>query len=92
VRLAPPRPVPPESLNILQLFFVQSEIVAQFMDESLANLMSDFSLIGADRLNISLVKYDVIRPCGQVENAPLRRKDAVKDAQKQTPLLSGTLG
>jgi hypothetical protein len=43
-----------------------------------------------DSHNILLIKHNVIRPCGEVEDAPLRRRHAVKGAQKQTPLLSGT--
>jgi len=39
-------------LNILQLFFVQSEIVTQFMDDSQTDLFADFGLAGADCLNI----------------------------------------
>jgi hypothetical protein len=74
-------------LNILQLLLGHPEIVPQFMYESLADLMSDFSVIGADRLNVLLVKHDVIRSGGEVEDAPLRRGHAVEDAQKQSPLL-----
>ena len=47
-------------LNILQLVLIQSEIVTQFMDDSQADLFADFSFVGADRLNILLVKHDVI--------------------------------
>jgi len=70
----------PLPLHILQLLLGHPKIVSQFMYESLADLMSDLSLIGADRLNILLVKHDVIRSRGEVENAPLGRRHAVKDA------------
>jgi hypothetical protein len=53
--------------------------MTEFMYEGLADLMSDFSLIGADRLNVLLIKHDVIRSCGEVEDTPLRRRHAVKD-------------
>lgn len=35
-------------LHILRLFLSHSKIVSQFMDESLANLITNFCLIGAD--------------------------------------------
>ena len=67
-------------LHILQLLLGHPKIVPQFMYESLSDLVSDFSLIRADRLNVFLVKHDVIRSRGQVEDASLRRRHAVKDA------------
>jgi hypothetical protein len=54
--------------------------MTEFMYKSLANLMTNFYLTGADRLNILLIKHDVIRSRGEVEDAPLRRRHAVKDA------------
>ena len=48
-------------LHILQLLLGQPKIVPQFMDESLADLMSDLSLIGADCLNVFLIEHDVGR-------------------------------
>jgi len=69
----------PLPLHILQLFLSHAEIITEFMSESLANLMTNFCLVGADRLNILLVKHDVIRPCGEVENAPLGRRNAVEN-------------
>src|SRR5579864_9751397 len=77
----------PLPLHILQLLLGHAEIMTEFMYESLADLMAHFRLIGADRLNVLLIKHDVIRSCGQVEDAPLRRRHAVKDAQKQSPAL-----
>jgi hypothetical protein len=62
------------------LFLRHAEIVTEFMYESLANLVADFGLSGADRLNILLIKHDVIRSRGEVEDAPIRRRHAVKDA------------
>ena len=55
------RPSPPSgSLHILQLLLIQPEIVAQFMDDSQADLFADFGLAGADRFDILLIKHDVI--------------------------------
>jgi hypothetical protein len=50
------------------------------MYESLADLMSDFGLVGADCLNVLLIKHDVIRSCGEVEDAPLRRRHAGRES------------
>ncbi len=49
-------------LNVLQLLFSHAEIMTKFMDESLANLMTDFRVIGADRLNVFLIEHYVGRP------------------------------
>jgi hypothetical protein len=51
-----------ESLHIFQLFLIQPEVVAQFMDDRQADLFADFGLAGADGFNILLIKHDVIRP------------------------------
>ena len=48
-------------LHILQLLFGHAEIMTEFMYESLANLMTDFRLIGADRLNVFLIEHDMGR-------------------------------
>jgi hypothetical protein len=74
-------------LNVAKLFLGHPKIVPQFMYESLADLMTHFGLARADRLNILLIKHNVIWSCGEVEDAPLRCRHAVKDAQKQPPLL-----
>jgi hypothetical protein len=55
--------VMPFPLHILQLLLGHAEIMTEFMYESLADLMSDFSLIRADRLNVFLVKHDVGWTC-----------------------------
>src|SRR6266849_3598189 len=47
-------------LNILQLVFIQPEIVTQFMDDRKADLFADFGLAGADRFDILLIEHDVI--------------------------------
>jgi len=69
----------PLQLHILQLLLSHPKIVPQFMYESLANLMSDFSLVRADRFNILLIKHDVLRSRGEVEDAALRRRHAVEN-------------
>ena len=49
--------------------------------------MSDFCLVRTDRLNILLIKHDVIRSRGEVEDAPLRRRHAVKRCLEATAVL-----
>ena len=66
-------------LHILQLLLGHAEIMAEFMYESLADLMSDFSLVGADRFNVFLIKHDVIRSPGEVKDAPPGRGNAVEN-------------
>ena len=53
-----PMPLP---LHILQFLLGHAEIMTEFMYESQANLMTNFCLIGADRLNVLLIKHDVGR-------------------------------
>ncbi len=48
------------SLNILQLIFIQPEIVTQFMDDNEADLFPDFGFAGAGRFNVLLIQNDVI--------------------------------
>jgi len=49
-------------LNILQLILVHPEIMAQFMNDRQTDLFANFRLAGADRLNVFLIKHDVIGP------------------------------
>ena len=57
------------------------------MDESLANLMTNFCLARTDRFDILLVKHDVGGPDRKIKDAPLRGGHSVENAQKQPPLL-----
>ena len=72
----------PLPLHILQLLLGHAEVVSQFVHKRLADLMSHFSLIGADRLNVLLIKHDVGRTDRNVKDALLGGWHAVKDAQK----------
>ena len=47
--------------TILQFLLGHAEIMTEFMYESPANLMTNFCLIGGDRLNVLLRKRDVGR-------------------------------
>jgi len=76
------------SLDVFQLFLIQPEIVAQFMDDRQADLFADLGLAGADRFNILLIKHDVIGPRRQVKYALPGRGHAMEDTQKQLPVLS----
>ena len=51
----------PLPLHILQLLFGHAELMTEFMYERLANLMTNFYLIRADRLNVLLIEHDVGR-------------------------------
>jgi hypothetical protein len=81
-----PVPLP---LHIFQLFLSHTEIVTEFVDDGQADLFADFRIAGANRLNILLVEDDMIGSARQVEYAFLRGGHAMKDAEKQPPLLSG---
>jgi len=50
------------SLNSLQLILIHPEIMAQFMNDRQTDLFADFRLAGADRLNVFLIKHDLIVP------------------------------
>jgi hypothetical protein len=63
--------------------------VSQFVDKRLADLVADFSPAPTDRFDVLLVKHDVVRTHGNLNDALLRCWNAVKDAKKQPPLLSG---
>src|SRR5208337_2784823 len=76
------------SLNILQLFLIHPEIVAQFMNDRPADLFADFGLAGADRFNIFLIEHDVIGSRRQVKYALPGRGYAVEETQKQPLALS----
>ena len=78
---------PISQLNIFELVFIQAEIVAEFVNERQADLFADFGLVRADRFNILLIKHEVIRSRRQVKYALLGRGHAVKETQKQPPVL-----
>jgi hypothetical protein len=78
----------PLPLHIFQLFLSHAEIVTQFVDYGQSDLFADFRLAGADCLNILLIEDDMIGSARQVEYAFLRGGHAMKDAEKQPPLLS----
>ena len=62
-RFSPLGPRPAISqLNILQLILIHPEIMAQFMDDRQTDLFADLRLAGGDRLNVLLIKHDVIGP------------------------------
>jgi len=55
----------------------------QFVDHRSPNLVADFSLAGADRLDVLLVKHDVVRPRPQIEKALLCCWHTMKQTQKE---------
>ena len=50
---------PHRPLNVPELLLRHAEIVPQFMNESLADLVADFCLARTDRFDVLLVKHDV---------------------------------
>ena len=50
-----------QKLNVPELLLSHAEIMTQFVYKRLADLMSDFGLIGADRFDVLLIKHDVGR-------------------------------
>ena len=67
-----PMPLP---LHILQFLLSHAEIVTEFIYQSLANLMTNFCLMGVDRLNV-------------LDNALIRAGPA--DKSKTLFLVAGT--
>ena len=60
-------PVEQLKLNVRQLLLVQSEVVAEFVDDSQADLCADFGLTGADCFDIcpDRGRCDVVRSAGR---------------------------
>jgi hypothetical protein len=58
------------------------------VNERLADLVADFSLIGAGRFNIVLIKHDVIRSCGEVEDSPEFRHPQLLQGKMRLPVFS----
>src|ERR1700674_1662029 len=73
-------PVEQLKLNVRQLLLVQSEVVAEFVDDSQADLCADFGLTGADCFDILLIEVDEIWFVRQVEHALLTCRQAMEDA------------
>jgi hypothetical protein len=77
----------PVQLHIFQLFLVHPEIVTEFVDDGQADLFAGFCLAAAGCLNFFCRgRYDRVR--SQVEYAFLGGGHAMKDAEKQPPVLS----
>ena len=51
-------------LDILQLGLVHPEIMSQFVEDCLSDLVTDFGFIGADLLDVLLVEDDAVWPSG----------------------------
>jgi hypothetical protein len=60
------------------LALIHAKIMAKFMDDRQADLLTDFDLAGADRFNILLIKHDVIGPRREVKYALLGRGHAME--------------
>ena len=51
-------------LDIPQLSLIHPEIMSQFVEDCLPDLVSDLGVIGADRFDVLLVQDDVVRSSG----------------------------
>ena len=69
------------TLNVPELLLRHAEIVPQFVDKRLADLVADFCLVRTDRFDVLLVKHDVGRTHRNIKEALLRRWHAVKNAK-----------
>jgi hypothetical protein len=58
------------------------------VEDGQADLLADFRVAGANRLNILLVQDDMIGSARQVEHAFLSGGHTMKETEKQPPLLS----
>src|SRR5207249_12316843 len=54
--------------------------------------LADFCIARTDLFDVLLIKHDVGRTHENIKDALLRRRNAVKDAEKQSPLLPGWRG
>ena len=76
------------ALHIFQLLLGHAEIMTKFVYKRLADLIADFSLIGADRFNVLLIENDVGRNHRKIKNASLSCGHAVENAEKKPSLFS----
>src|ERR1039458_532341 len=58
----------------------------QFVNHGSPDLITDFALAGTDRLDVLLVKHDVVRSRPQIEKALLCRWHTMKQTQKKPSL------
>src|SRR5450759_1047728 len=60
------------------------------MKHGLTDLMTDFSFVGADRLDVRLVENDAVRSHAEVKHASLGGRHPLEHSQKQVAGLAGT--
>ncbi len=56
--------------DVFQLGFIHPEVVSQFMEHSLSDLVTNLGFIGADRLDVFLVQDDAVWTDRQVKDTP----------------------
>lgn len=70
-------------LHVAQFFFAEAKVVADFVQQGIANLFGDLRFSPADGLNVFLVEEDVVRRVGS-EDAFQSSRYARKKSQQQT--------
>ncbi len=78
-------------LHILKLRFVHAKIMPEFVKHRLAHFVANFSLIRANRLDVSLVQNDAVWSIAEVKHALMGGGHALKDPQNQAPRLGLTV-
>ena len=76
--------LPGSNLDVSKSSFVQTEVVSEFVEHGLPDFMTDFGVVRADRLDMSLVEDEAVRSGAKVERALLRGRHTLKNAQNQT--------
>ena len=76
-------------LNVLQLGLIHAEVMPQFVEHGLPDLVTDFGFAGADRLDILLVENDAVRSRTEVKrkrltNTPVRMAGSVLKCVRMT--------
>jgi hypothetical protein len=74
-------------LHILKLRFVHAKIVPEFVENSLAHFVANFSLIRANRLDISLVQNDTVRSTAKIRHALVCGRHTLKDPRTRRRVL-----
>ena len=69
--------------HVAELVFIHAEIVAEFVDDGAADLLTDFVVGGTNSFDVFLVEDDGVRARRQIEDAPLGRRNAAIYAEHQ---------
>src|SRR5437870_4351469 len=70
--------------GVAQLIFGHPEVMSHFVEQGVANLLTNLFIAAANRLDIFLVKKDTVRGRRR-KGALLGPRDAVKETKEQGP-------